>query len=189
VGGGSDRELKEIVMTYSILKRYSIPFAVVLLATGYSLWTSSPAIAADAAKPVAATQPSQADLDAKFAAQMTNVVLAGHYTLGAGAAKADKYTIASVKKLKGDDWLFSARVQFAGKDVTIPIIIPVKWAGDTPVISVTNVGFPGLGSYTARVMIYGDQYAGTWQDNNNKEHGGHLWGKIEKVTETKKKDE
>ena len=48
--------------------------------------------------------------------------------------------------------IWVSRVQFGGKDVTIPMIIPVKWAGDTPVISVTDLGFPGLGNYTARVI-------------------------------------
>ena len=159
-----------------------------LLFTGFCLLTTlfvatSSAFAADASKTAAApaTQPSQADLDARFTARMTDAVLAGQYTIGGGAPKSDKYTIVSVKRLKDDNWLFNARVQFAGKDVTIPMIIPVKWAGDTPVISVTDIGFPGLGSYTARVMIYGDQYAGTWQDSTNKAHGGHLWGKIEKL--------
>jgi hypothetical protein len=132
----------------------------------------------------AATQPSQKDLDAALTARLTNAVMSGHYTIGNNPPKTDKYTIVSVRKLKDDNWLFQARVQFGEKDVTIPIIIPVKWAGDTPVISVTNIGFPGLGSYTARVMIYGDQYAGTWQDNVHTTHGGHLWGRIEKLPTT-----
>ena len=131
-----------------------------------------------------ATQPSQKDLDAAFTARLTNAVMLGHYTIGNNPPRTDKYTIVSVRKLKDDNWLFQSRVQFGEKDVTIPMIIPVKWAGDTPVISVTNLGFPGLGSYTARVMIYGDHYAGTWQDNTNPAHGGHLWGKIEKLPTT-----
>ena len=146
--------------------------------------TSLSAFAEDAPKPPATTQPSQGDLEAAFTARLSNAVMAGSYTLGNGAPKKDRYTIVSVRKLKDDNWLFQARVQFGEKDVTIPMIIPVKWAGDTPVISVTDLGFPGLGSYTARVMIYGDQYAGTWQDNNNKEHGGHLWGRIERAAAT-----
>jgi hypothetical protein len=38
----------------------------------------------------------------------------------------------------------------------------VKWAGDTPVIIVDNIGFPGTAKYSARVMIFGDTYSGTW---------------------------
>jgi hypothetical protein len=159
----------------------SLTILLVLLVTSLS------ALAEEGAKVAVtppATQPTQGDLDAAFTARMTNAVLAGSYTMGNGAPKKDRYTIVSVRKLKDDNWLFQARVQFGTKDVTIPMIIPVKWAGDTPVISVTELGFPGLGSYTARVMIYGDQYAGTWQDNNNKEHGGHLWGRIERAAAT-----
>jgi len=158
----------------------SLTILLVLLVTSLS------ALAEEGAKVAVtpATQPTQGDLDAAFTARMTNAVLAGSYTMGNSVPKKDRYTIVSVRKLKDDNWLFQARVQFGNKDVTIPMIIPVKWAGDTPVISVTELGFPGLGSYTARVMIYGDQYAGTWQDNNNKEHGGHLWGRIERAAAT-----
>ena len=142
-------------------------------------------LAADAPGAPPATQPALTELEQQFAARMTNAVMAGQYTMGGkGAPKADRYTIVSVRKLKDDNWLFNARVQFGDKDVTIPMIIPVKWAGDTPVISVTNLGFPGLGFYTARVVIYGDQYAGTWASAGANPHGGHLWGKIEKQATT-----
>jgi hypothetical protein len=132
----------------------------------------------------AATQPTQADLEKAFADRLTNAVMAGQYTVGKAAPKSDKYTIVSVRKLKGDDWLFTARIEFGGKDVTLPVIIPIKWAGDTPVISVTNLWFPGLGTYSARVLIYGDQYAGTWSASGPAPHGGHLWGRIEKLPTT-----
>jgi len=56
--------------------------------------------------------------------------------------------------------------------------LQVKWAGDTPVITLTNLTIPGLGTFTSRVMIYGDRYAGTWQHDKT---GGHLWGKIVKI--------
>jgi hypothetical protein len=44
------------------------------------------------------------------------------------------------------------------------------------VITVDETPIPGLGSYTARVMIYRDHYAGFW---SGKDHGGHLFGVIE----------
>ena len=158
---------------------------ILLLATGYWLLAPFPATAQDAPPKPATTQSAQDALDQQLTARLTNAVMAGQYTLGdKGAPKADKYTIVSVRKLKDDNWLFQARVQFGDKDVTIPMIIPIKWAGDTPVISVTNLGFPGLGSYTARVVIYGDQYAGTWSSAGANPHGGHLWGKIEKLPTT-----
>ena len=63
---------------------------------------------------------------------------------------------------------------------------PVRWAGDTPVISVTNFGIPLIGTYSARVVIYQGQYAGTW---SGKTHGGHLFGKIVKNDEAPKEDD
>jgi hypothetical protein len=46
---------------------------------------------------------------------------------------------------------------------------------------VENVGFPGLGTYSARVMFHGDRYVGTWQGTN---HGGHMFGRIERENVT-----
>ncbi len=52
----------------------------------------------------------------------------------------------------------------------------VKWAGDTPVITLDNVGMPGGGnSYSARVLIYDKTYAGTWSGGD---HVGLLNGVI-----------
>jgi hypothetical protein len=51
----------------------------------------------------------------------------------------------------------------------------VVWAGDTPVITLDKMPIPGFGTFTCRVMIFGDQYAGTWDGGD---HGGHLFGKI-----------
>jgi hypothetical protein len=127
--------------------------------------------------------PDQAQLDKWFTETMSGATLVGHFTVdgrgsGAGEPKEERYTIQKVTKQQGDYWLFLARIQFGGRDVTIPMRIPVKWAGDTAVISVTDLGFPGLGTYTARVLVYGKQYAGTW---SGKDHGGHLWGRIERA--------
>ena len=52
------------------------------------------------------------------------------------------------------------------------------WAGDTPMVSLTDLTVPMLGSFTVRVIFYGDRYAGTWQHDAV---GGHLFGVIEKV--------
>jgi len=51
----------------------------------------------------------------------------------------------------------------------------VKWAGDTPVITLDNVGIPGGNTYSARVLIYNKTYAGTWSGG---EHAGLLNGII-----------
>ncbi|MCC6589786.1 MAG: hypothetical protein IT168_24040 [Bryobacterales bacterium] len=92
---------------------------------------------------------------------------------------ADKYTISSVSKLAGDLWTINTRIQYGDHDVTVPVPVHVAWAADTPVLSLTNAGIPGLGAFTARVLFYGDQYAGTW--SSNKGHGGHLFGKLDRA--------
>jgi outer membrane protein assembly factor BamB len=60
--------------------------------------------------------------------------------------------------------------------VTVPVVVDVVWAGDTPMIQVTEMSIPMLGTYSARVVIFGDQYAGLWSGSD---HGGHMFGTIE----------
>ncbi len=127
----------------------------------------------------------QAALDKKFAENMSGVVFAGNYSVTAGGketpAEMEKYTITRVSKVKGkeDSWLFESRIQFAKIDLPIALALQVKWAGDTPVITLTDLTIPPLGTFTARVMVYGERYAGTWHHHGKS--GGHLWGRIEKI--------
>lgn len=120
----------------------------------------------------------------KFQEMLSNVTLVGNFTVAGGedqrALHEEKYTIERVSKLGGDRWLFVARVQYAGRDVTVPLPLEVKWAEDTPVITLTDMELPQLGTYTARVLMYRGKYAGTW---SSEKHGGHLFGKIIKNIE------
>ena len=65
--------------------------------------------------------------------------------------------------------------QYGGKDVTLPIPLPIRWAGDTPIVVVDNVTLPGFGTVSARVMFFDDHYAGYWKHGD---HSGHLFGVI-----------
>ena len=89
----------------------------------------------------------------------------------------EKYTIQSATKSGKDAWLIYARIPLAGKDLTIPVPVKLKWAGDTPVITLDRTSVPGFGTYSARVLIYDHTYAGTWFANDQ---GGMLHGIIEK---------
>lgn len=124
----------------------------------------------------------QEELEKKFTEDMSGVVFSGSYSVTKEGketpAAMEKYTIASVSKVKDDLWLFTARIQYGKHDLTIPMTLQVKWAGDTPMITLTNLAIPGLGTFTSRVLIYGDRYAGTWQHGKT---GGHLWGRVEKI--------
>ena len=125
------------------------------------------------------TAPS-AELEQRFEQKMTGSVLVGHFTMAGstGAANEERYTIAKVTKVRDDRWRFDAKIEYGGKSVTVPVVVPVRWAGDTPVISVTDMTIPLLGKYTARVMIHDDHYAGMWSGGD---HGGLMYGRIERA--------
>lgn len=116
----------------------------------------------------------------EFARKMTGAVLAGKFTSRSSDRQAgDRYTISKASKMAGDIWIFQTRIQYGEHDVTVPVPVKILWAGDTPVITLTDAGLPGLGSFTARVLIYGDEYAGTW--SSSKGHGGQMFGRIERA--------
>ena len=89
----------------------------------------------------------------------------------------DKYDIEKVEKAAGDNWTFYIKVTMQGREMTLPLPIEVKWAGDTPVITLTDKSLPGMGTYTARVVVYKGHYAGTWGGGNG---GGKVFGRIVK---------
>lgn len=125
----------------------------------------------------------QEALEKAFAEKMSGAVFSGSYSVTnadgkESAAQMEKYTIAKVAKVKDDLWTFTARIEYGKNNVFVPMALQVKWAGDTPVITLTDLTIPGLGTFTSRVMIYGDRYAGTWQHGKT---GGHLWGRVEKA--------
>lgn len=87
------------------------------------------------------------------------------------------YEISSVTKLDGNRWRFNVRMQYMDVDVTLPVVVPIEWAGDTPMVSITDFEIPGLGNeFGARVVFYDERYAGTWDHG---EYGGLMYGTIE----------
>ena len=129
-------------------------------------------------------------LEAKFKATLTNAIMDGRFCTLAdgklGPDKEDKYTIVGVEKTAEGQWTISAKIEYGAVNFTAPVAVQVKWAGDTPVIIVDNIGFPGTAKYSARVMIYGDTYSGTWSAGD---HGGLMHGIIRKVEEKAAKAE
>lgn len=137
--------------------------------------------AADEPAAVTATAIStdRAALEKEFAEKLTNATLVGNFSVvGKENTKPERYEIDSAEKLEGDNWIVTARIKYGQNDVKVPIAVKVYWADDTPIISLTKITIPGLGTFTSRVMFYGDRYAGTWQHDAV---GGHLWGLIEKT--------
>lgn len=124
----------------------------------------------------------------EFQERMTGVVLDGYFTIDGREERGlrkEKYTIDSVSKLPGGFWTIQARIQYGDHDVTVPVPIDLEWAGDTPIISLTDATIPGLGTFTARVMFYRDSYSGMWWHG---ETGGRQFGRIVKLSEWKESE-
>jgi hypothetical protein len=116
----------------------------------------------------------------EFRKLVTNRKLIGHFTMDgqedAAKLQTEEYVITGAMKLgDGELWALTSRIKYGKVDLTVPVPVQVKWAGDTPVITLDKVGIPGLGTFSARVVLDQDRYAGTWSHD---QVGGHLFGKI-----------
>ena len=118
----------------------------------------------------------------RLAAYLTGAKFVGQFTVDgkAGAApKTEEYTISKCEKLPQEDlYRFTARIKYGDVDSEVPLPLTVLWSGNTPVITLDNLTIPGMGTFSARVLIHSDRYAGTWQHDAV---GGHMFGKIEKA--------
>lgn len=138
-----------------------------------------------ATSPASRNLPSRAELERRFKDSLTGATLRGSWQMThnieladdtpLGAPSAEQYSISSADKLDDERWIITARIQFADKDLQLPVTVRVLWAGETPVITLDDVGLPLLGKYSARVMIHRDFYAGTWFGSN---YGGVMSGRI-----------
>ena len=126
---------------------------------------------------------SLTDAERQFADRMKGVSLVGSFTVDGREGRTsspDRYDIASVEKVGEDQWRFNASMDCCGVNgVTLPIVVPMRLVGDTPMIMMTDTSLPGIGTFTVRVFFHGDRYSGTWQHGKV---GGHMSGRIEKQT-------
>jgi hypothetical protein len=157
------------------LLHHSLPLlAITLLVASSTFAQETPA---KPAKPA-----SKEELIKKLTNTLTGAKLTGKFTiLGKEDAdpKTEEYTILSATKTdEGDIWLLKARIKYGNKDVTLPVPLEIQWAGETPIITMTDMGIPGLGEkFSTRVVIYDGLYAGTWAHGPVK---GHMFGTIKK---------
>lgn len=120
-----------------------------------------------------------------FSSSMENCTLVGSFTIDGKENKDDKeplkaerYEIESAVKASDNIWIFTVRIKYGNLDTKLPVSVPMEWAGDTPMVTLTNAAIPGLGDgFSARVLFYEDRYAGTWQHGPV---GGHMFGRIER---------
>ena len=139
-------------------------------------------LAAVFAPPSGDGEPGVAALETQFQETMANAVLTGSFTVdGREGAKPERYEIGAVTNQGDGLWAIAARIKYGANDVTVPIVVEVKFAGDTPVITLDKLTIPGLGTFDARVLVHKTgtkqaRYAGTWQHD---EVGGCLFGTVD----------
>ncbi len=161
-------------------------FLLLFVCGAFGVSSSPLAAEQQTTEPAAREQPTgnpparQAKLEAALAKMLSGATLEGSFTntsAGSDPTKLsrEKYTLGDVKKLAGELWQIPARIQYGGKDVTLPIVLPIRWAGDTPVVAVDQLPLPGFGTVSARVMFFDGHYAGYWKHGDR---GGHLFGII-----------
>ena len=149
---------------------------VVLLAVMFAAgWLVAKSGVGQAVDPTSLT-----DLERDFAERMQNVALVGHFTIDGRedmGGRPERYELASVTKVGENEWRFDARITYGSTDVTLPVTVPIVWAGDTPMISITDFEIPTLGTFDTRLIFHDDRYAGSWQHG---EFGGLMYGTIER---------
>ena len=122
---------------------------------------------------------TQEQLEAEFARNLSGVAFVGSFTMDDAPNQPpspERYEISKIEKLQDNYWRFHAKIEYGTRSVSLPLDLEVEWAGDTPVITLTDYQVVGMGKFTARVLVYRGRYAGTWQGDD---HGGHLFGVIE----------
>jgi hypothetical protein len=118
-------------------------------------------------------------VEREFVEKMNGAALVGRFTVTGRedrAAVPDRYDLYGVDKVGPDQWRFNAKIGENG--VTLPIVVTMKFADDTPIVLMTDATIPGMGTFSARVFFHGDMYAGTWEHAGR--GGGHMFGRIER---------
>jgi hypothetical protein len=130
-----------------------------------------------AAKSTPASSPEE--LESAFKSMLAKATLTGRWCSlkegKMGPEKEDKYTIVSAEKLGGDKWQIHTRIRMNQQEMVVPIPVQMKWAGDTAVMIVEKLQYPGGGTYSARLIFYNKTYSGTWSGGD---HGGLMYGII-----------
>ena len=124
---------------------------------------------------------SLTDLERQFTERMQDVVLVGNFTIEGRETRGgspERYELSRVAKVDDDQWRFDVHMVYGSVDVTLPVVVPIVWAGDTPMVTITDFTIPTLGTFTARVFFYDDRYGGSWQHG---QFGGLMYGEIESM--------
>ena len=142
---------------------------------------SVPALLSFAAWPRTQDDAEQEKREEALSALLTGARLVGFTTFDGrpdAPPAQDSYDIARAEKADGDKWLIESVIGESG--LKVPLYLEVKWAGDTPVLTLDKVAVPGMGTFDARVLFHGNGYAGVWS-GEGAGHSGAIAGRIERT--------
>ena len=125
-------------------------------------------------------QTDAAEREQKLHAMLEGARLVGQFSVVGMAntppPQPEQYAVSRLERDAEGRWVFNVSMSYASQQHTMPVPVTIEWAGDTPMITLTEQTIPGLGTFSARVLIYDGLYAGTWKHG---QFGGHMWGRIE----------
>ena len=105
--------------------------AVVLIVAGFTMgWVAGQTGLGRAVEPASLSERERA-----FADRMRNVALVGQFTIDGRedlGGRPERYEIERVVKVGENRWRFDTRMVYGSTDVTLPVTVPIEWAGDTP---------------------------------------------------------
>lgn len=188
--------MKHLEFSFSMIGRRGYPLLALPLAcaiAGILGTVAGPACWAQTTSSTINVDDKTKALHDKLSKYLSGTKWTGQFTMtGKKETRTEHYEIISAEKGEiGDYWNLVARIKYGGNDATLPLPpIEIKFAGETPVITVDKAFVPGFGTFDARVLIRKGQYAGTWAHiGEGGGVGGHMFGKIEKMDadEVKKK--
>jgi len=168
------------------MNRYVALFSVFVLSAAASAnAVLQPDSAGATSQPADEKADAQTDREAKLKKQLKGVVLLGYFQMTNEAGlrgdapltkpSIERYEIEKIVKASGDHWVVTARIQYADRDVFVPVPVRIVWAEGTPIITLDKMKIPLIGEYSARVVISDGFYAGTWTGAT---YGGVLSGQI-----------
>ena len=135
----------------------------------------------------AAMSQTDEERDTRFATMIEGAEFLGEFNIVApdgtvNKPQTDEYAVSKLERGEGGTWVFHYSMSYGGGNkATLPIPVVVEWAGDTPVLTMTDQALEGLGTFSVRILLYDDLYAGTWSSGGK--IGGHMWGRIVKNAE------
>lgn len=128
------------------------------------------------------------ELEKGFADSLKGAELVGYSARDdkdVGKLTPDRYVIDDIVKVDATHWRIKAGMKVGELPVVLPLLVEVQWAGDTPVLTLTDFSVGPLGTFTARVLFYRGRYAGTWSHgakHGGNKVGGQIYGQIVRKT-------